>query len=134
MITNAVLLINESVTACGLNIWGSPVTCDDAAHGHTKPEERASLYATIPADTDVLITHGPPYGILDHERGSNHLQGCPELRRAVVRVKPKLHVFGHYHAGYGILPTKQTMFINAALLGLAGDLENKPITLNITAR
>jgi predicted phosphodiesterase len=33
MITNAVLLINQGVRLCGLNIWGSPVTCDDDAHG-----------------------------------------------------------------------------------------------------
>jgi Icc-related predicted phosphoesterase len=99
-ITNAVLLINEGVTLCGLKIWGSPVTCDDAAYGHTKSEERASLYSTIPSDTDILITHGPPYGILDHEKGSDRKQGCPELRKAVIRVKPRLHVFGHVHAGY----------------------------------
>ncbi len=134
LITNAVLLINEGVRVCGLNIWGSPVTCDDAAHGHTKPRERASLYATIPPDTDILITHGPPFGILDHERGSNRRQGCPELRRAVMRVKPKLHVFGHCHAGYGVRPTEQTMYVNASLLGWSGDIENRPIVLNITPR
>ena len=32
MITNGVLIINEAVRVCGLTIWGSPVTCDDAAH------------------------------------------------------------------------------------------------------
>ncbi len=100
LITNSVLLINDGVRVCGLNIWGSPVTCDDAAYGHTKPEERASLYATIPADTDILITHGPPLGIRDHERGSNERRGCPQLREAVLRVKPRLHVFGHVHGGY----------------------------------
>jgi Icc-related predicted phosphoesterase len=134
LITNAVLLINEGVSLCGLNIWGSPVTCDDDAYGYTKPEERASLYAKIPAETDVLITHGPPIGILDQEPGSDRRQGCPELRKAVVRVKPRLHVFGHCHAGYGVLPTEKTMFVNAALLGWSGELENKPIVLNITPR
>jgi len=133
-ITNAVLLINEGVRLCGLKIWGSPVTCDDAAYGHTKSEERASLYATIPADTDILITHGPPFGILDHEKGSDRKQGCPELRNAVMRVKPRLHVFGHVHTGYGVMPTKSTLFVNAALLGWAGDLENRPIVMDISSR
>ena len=132
-ITNAVLLINEGVKLCGLNIWGSPVTCDDAAYGYTKPEERASLYASIPHDTHILITHGPPFGILDHEPGTDERQGCPELRKAVIRVKPKLHVFGHVHAGYGTCHTEKTLFVNAALLGLAGDLENGPIALDITS-
>ena len=130
MITNAVLLINEGVWLCGLNIWGSPVTCDDAAYGYTTREERARLYASIPKDTHILITHGPPYGILDHEPGTDERQGCPELRKAVIRVKPKLHVFGHVHVGYGVMPTKSTLFVNSALLGWAGDLENRPIVLD----
>lgn len=133
-ITNGILLINEAVTLCGLRIWGSPVTCDDAAYGHTQSEERASLYATIPKDTDILITHGPPYGILDHEKGSDRKQGCPELRKAVVRVKPRLHVFGHVHTAYGVMPTKSTLFVNAALLGLEGDLENRPIVMDISSQ
>jgi Icc-related predicted phosphoesterase len=134
MITNAVLLINEGVTLCGLNIWGSPVTCDDAAYGHITPEERASLYATIPDGTDILITHGPPLGIRDHERGSDERRGCPQLREAVMRVKPRLHVFGHVHAGYGVAQNKATVFVNAALLGWAGDLENTPIVMDISRR
>jgi Icc-related predicted phosphoesterase len=131
-ITNAVLLINEATTLCGLRIWGSPVTCDDAAYGHTKPEERASLYTGIPEDTDILVTHGPPFGILDHEPGSVEHQGCLQLREAVMRLRPRLHVFGHCHVGYGVHPTERTMFINAALLGWAGDFEDRrPFVLDI---
>jgi Icc-related predicted phosphoesterase len=133
-ITNAVFLINEGVTLCGLKIWGSPVTCDDTAYGHAKPEERASLYASIPANTDILITHGPPFGILDHERGSNERQGCSELREAVMRLRPRLHIFGHVHVGYGVMQTKTALFVNAALLGWAGDLENRPVVLDIRPR
>jgi Icc-related predicted phosphoesterase len=134
LITNGVLLINERVRVLGLSIWGSPVTSDDSAHGFTKPEERASLYATIPPSPDILVTHGPPLGIRDHERGSNERRGCPQLRDAVMRVKPRLHVFGHVHAGYGVAQNKATVFVNAALLGWSGDLENRPIVLDITSR
>jgi Icc-related predicted phosphoesterase len=134
LITNGALLINDSIRVCGLNIWGSPVTCDDSAHGYSKPEERATLYSTIPADTDILITHGPPLGIRDHERGSAERRGCPQLREAVMRVKPRLHVFGHVHAGYGMAQNKATVFINAALLGWSGELENRPIVLEISQK
>ena len=134
MITNAILLINESVTVWGLNIWGSPVTCDDAAYGHTKRDERAKLYASIPEDTHVLITHGPPFGILDREPESHMRQGCTELRLAVMRLQPRLHVFGHVHGGYGTYQNETTIFVNCALLGLAGDLENAPILLDISRR
>jgi Icc-related predicted phosphoesterase len=133
-ITNALLLINESVTVCGLKIWGSPVTCDDTAYGFARLQERAALYATIPADTDILVTHGPPYGILDHERGSTHRQGCPALLEAVRRVRPRLHIFGHVHAGYGSGQLDSTAYVNAALMGLAGDLENQPFVLDINPR
>jgi Icc-related predicted phosphoesterase len=134
LITNGVLLINESVRLCGLNIWGSPVTCDDAAYGHTKREERARLYASIPKDTHILITHGPPYGILDREPGTYRRQGCTELRQALLTLPPRLHVFGHVHAGYGTFANETTQFVNAALLGWAGDLENLPIVMDISAR
>jgi Icc-related predicted phosphoesterase len=134
MITNAVLLINEGVRLCGLNIWGSPVTCDDDAYGHAKREERARLYASIPQDTHILVTHGPPYGILDREPGSYRRQGCTELWLAVMRLQPRLHVFGHVHAGYGTFANETTQFVNAALLGWAGDLENLPIVMDISAR
>ena len=133
MITNAVLLINEGATVCGLNIWGSPVTCDDDAFGYSKREERARLYASIHADTHILVTHGPPYGILDREPGSHRREGCTELRLAVMRLQPRLHVFGHVHAGYGVMPTKSTLFVNSALLGWTGDIENRPIVLDITS-
>jgi Icc-related predicted phosphoesterase len=106
-ITNAVLLINEGVTACGLNVWGSPVTCDDAAYGYTTREERARLYPSIPKDTHILITHGPPYGILDRKPGSHIRQGCTELRIAVSQLQPRLHVYGHVHAGYGTCATEK---------------------------
>ena len=97
-------------------------------------EERSALYATIPNGIDILVTHGPPYGILDREPGSNHRQGCPVLLEAVKRVRPRLHVFGHVHAGYGTGQGKFTAYVNAALLGWAGDLENPPIVLDINSR
>jgi Icc-related predicted phosphoesterase len=134
LITNAVLLINESVRLCGLNIWGSPVTCDDAAYGHTRRDERAKLYASIPKDTHILVTHGPPFGILDREPGSHRREGCTELRLAVMQLQPRLHVFGHVHAGYGTYKNETTQFVNAALLGWTGDLENRPIVLDISLR
>jgi Icc-related predicted phosphoesterase len=53
------------------------------------------------------------------------------LRRAVVRVKPRLHVFGHVHSGYGVRHTKNTLFVNAAMMGPLGSLDHQPIVLNL---
>jgi hypothetical protein len=58
--------------------------------------DREKLYATISSDTDILMTHGPPLGVLDGG------QGCAALRRAAIRVEPRLNVFGHLHSAYGI--------------------------------
>jgi Icc-related predicted phosphoesterase len=54
------------------------------------------------------------------------------LRRAVIRVKPKLHCFGHIHSAYGVLPTKNTLFVNAALLDEDGAPSRRPILLNFS--
>jgi hypothetical protein len=115
-------------------LWGSPVTCDEAAYGYTRRDERARLYASIPRNVHILITHGPPFGILDREPGSHLRQGCTELRLAVMKLQPRLHVFGHVHGGYGRFENESTLFVNAALLGLAGDLENLPVVLDISRR
>ena len=95
--------------------------------------ERAREYGRIPRDTDILITHGPPYGVLD-QSPVEYLEpvGDKELREAVIRVKPKLHVFGHVHCGYGVRPTLHTVFVNAALFGPGGSLENRPIVVEIS--
>jgi Icc-related predicted phosphoesterase len=135
LISNATLLINEAVTVEGVKLWGSAVTCDDAAFGCATPEERRALYATIPVGTDILITHGPPEGILDIEfRGGGVHRGCPELLAAVQRVQPQVHIFGHVHASRGAKRIGETTFINAALLGWSGDLENRPISFDFPLR
>jgi Icc-related predicted phosphoesterase len=129
LITNATLLVNESLAIEGVKLWGSPVTCDDEAFGCSTADERRALYASIPEDTDIVITHGPPYGVRDVEfRGGGIHRGCPELMAAIERVKPQVHIFGHMHASRGAERRGETTFINAAMLGWSGDLENKPIT------
>jgi hypothetical protein len=50
---------------------------------------------------DIMLTHGPPYGILDSVVETHVSVGCEHLFRAVERVKPQLHAFGHIHEGYG---------------------------------
>jgi len=62
----------------------------------------------------VIITHDPPYDILDISYfGSN--AGMPELRELVEAIKPAIHVFGHIHESAGVIKHRGTLFINAAL-------------------
>lgn len=67
----------------------------------------------IPDGIDVLITHGPPYQILD--RTSTGLEvGCHHLLDAVMDKKPKMHVFGHIHESYGTTKINDIYFVNAS--------------------
>jgi len=63
--------------------------------------DRRKHWARIPEGWDILITHGPPFGILDAVPGSNGHEGCPEHLEAVIEARPRLHVFGRVHAAYG---------------------------------
>jgi len=134
MINNATLLINEATVIDGVKVWGSPLTPHyGGAFGRSNAPDRVRAYASIPRDTDILVTHGPPYGVLDLSPDEYPgPAGDPELRAAVIRVRPRLHVFGHVHAGYGVRPTRHTFFVNAALFGLDGTLDRKPIVVDVS--
>lgn len=97
-----------------LKIWGSPFTpaFRDWVFQYDAGER---AWADIPDDTDVLVTHGPPQGILDSisERNGG---GCPALMERVRMVKPKVHIFGHLHDdGGSTLFENETLFVNAAI-------------------
>src|SRR5271170_4080000 len=98
-------LQDSEVTVEGLRIYGSPwqPRFYDWAFNLDRGAAIKAKWDLIPEGLDVLITHGPPMGIHDQitpHLGSNHL-GCEELMTAVERVKPKIHVYGHIHGGYG---------------------------------
>ncbi len=78
----------------------------------------------IPDNTDVVITHEPPVMILDRSAGT-HWGNAP-LRNRIMEVKPRYHLFGHAHGGYGILKQDGIVFSNAALLDDMNRLVRKP--------
>jgi Icc-related predicted phosphoesterase len=132
LLSNATVLINETVTIAGLRIWGSPTTSlSTGAFGMGSAIDRVRLYRQIPKQTDILVSHGPPFGILDSAPGTGSHSGDRELLEAVKRIRPKLHVFGHVHGANGLFATDHTMFVNAALLGRSGGLDAKPIVLRM---
>ena len=71
---------DSDVVVEGLKIWGSPVTpLYGGAFGMSSAADRKRHGRCIPDDTDILITHGPPLGILDAAPGLQRHEGCPEL-------------------------------------------------------
>ena len=134
VLTNAIYLENSEVEIDGLKFWGSPAQPEfyNWAFNYKRGEDIDRIWRMIPDDTDVLITHGPPSGILDTVRSGKEHLGCGNLRAATVRVKPKLHVFGHIHGGYGEFDDGTTHFVNASLLNEAYQPVNQPIVVDLS--
>lgn len=110
-------LEDSSVCIEGINFYGSPVTpfFYDWAFNCERGEKIKQYWDKIPENTDVLITHGPPFGILD-KTTTGEIVGCEELAKAVNRIQPKVHIFGHIHEEYGMIAKGETTYINASLL------------------
>lgn len=102
-LSNALYLENDGVAVEGLRFWGCPVTpvLPHMAFSVEPGAASREYWDRLPAGTDVLVTHGPPFGTLDKEATAGPHMGCRELTRALLRVRPRLHVFGHVHASYG---------------------------------
>jgi len=116
LIKHALYLEDSGIEIEGIKFWGSPwqpFFCN-WAFNLPRGTPLAKVWAKIPCDTDVLITHGPPYGILDRIYDGEHV-GCEELRAVLPRVRPRVHVFGHIHEDYGVLEQDGTVFINASI-------------------
>jgi hypothetical protein len=98
--------------------WGSPYTPEflNWAFMYPRGSSANRYWDQIPHGLDVLITHGPPFGILDQTApGEQHL-GCEELLKAVEEKKPRVHLFGYIHGGAGLFENEATRFVNAAYL------------------
>lgn len=120
--SRGIILLNDSgVEIEGIKIWGSPIQpwFYDWAFNRQRGDEISKHWDLIPLDTEILVTHGPPYQILDYvpeRHGGMREVGCYDLRRIIEKSKIKLHVFGHIHyaAGYKYLDGRT--YVNAAAL------------------
>lgn len=119
---NIEYLKDTSVEVDGLHLYGSPwqPRFFDWAFNLNRGPEMAEKWRMIPDDVDVLITHGPPYGILDAvpRKWGIDQSGCEELRKRVdvltTTGKLKAHIFGHIHCGYGTEMVNGVRFVNAS--------------------
>lgn len=131
--SNVIYLEDSGVEIDGLNFYGTPVQKIFCNWAFNRPEEKLEqYYAAIPDNTNILITHNPPYGIGDlvSFHGSN--EGSPSLRREVVeRIKPLVSAFGHIHEGRGIYTIDDITFINSSNLDDNYDCKFNPIVIEI---
>ena len=84
-------------------------------------------WEAIPDDTDILITHGPAWGSVDTVAGRpwDNL-GCELLAERIQRFRPKIHVCGHIHSGYGVETIDGIHYINASVLDERYEYTQKP--------
>ncbi|CAM9996698.1 unnamed protein product, partial [Ascophyllum nodosum] len=154
-LSNATYLEDSSARVEGLKFYGTPWTNSShmasfegrrgGAEGFScKGTDLEGVWSAIPEDVDVLLTHMPPYNVLDlafdlgttsrndpcsvcGERHRSYAHwGSWSLTDRVARLKPKVHVFGHVHNSHGIVRRDETIYINAAQ-----DLNPQPIFLDI---
>lgn len=134
LLTNAHYLQNSGITLEGLRFWGSPASLVSApmAFAAAPGEEARRIWGRIPEATDVLVTHGPPYGTCDQAKPWSRHQGCLQLNAAVQTVVPRLHVFGHIHGGYGREANRAgTLFVNCAVVNHERLLVNAPVVVDL---
>ena len=117
-VDNTWYLKDSSASIRGVKFYGSPWTSWDEwpdmwAFGEFD-EKLLPIFAEIPVDTDILVTHTPPYGLLDFCPENQKHFGSTALRLHIQHVRPKVHVFGHIHAASGQTEVAGTTFINAA--------------------
>jgi len=117
-------LIHQSTVIEGINIFGSPYT---PSYGESwaymkKRNRMQQVWESLPS-CDILITHGPPKGILDitTDKDSGELLqvGCKSLFNQVQQITPHIHAFGHLHDepkihNFGTYTRGGTKFINCS--------------------
>jgi Icc-related predicted phosphoesterase len=132
-------LKDEMVEIEGIKFYGAPYTPQFGywAFMYNRGKDIATHWARIPDNVDVLITHGPPHGVLDTVmefcRDAEYRPlnvGCEELRKVVDRIQPQIHAFGHIHRGYGTERIGKTLFINAAICDEGYRAVNRPILVD----
>lgn len=122
---NCFYLCNSGMTIENIKIWGVPFFFSDDING-LFPQ----MVTQIPLDTDLLITHCPPLGILDQATlGLN--MGNEDLLKQVKQIKPQYHLFGHIHEAYGICESDQTTFVNGSIMNDSYLFVNQPIIIKV---
>lgn len=133
-LTNCMYLEDSGAVLYDIKFYGTPWQPEFHKWAFNLPRGKSCLqkWDLIPEDTDILITHTPPVGHGDL-CCSGVRAGCVELLTTVQkRVKPKYHVFGHIHEGYGITSDGKTIFINASTCDILYVPRNPPIVFDIT--
>jgi Icc-related predicted phosphoesterase len=132
LMKNVIYLQDSSVEILGLQIYGSPwqPRFFDWAFNLDRGQPLRKIWNKIPPTTDILVTHGPPFGIGDRTaRGLS--VGCEDLLSRLSEVKPRLHCFGHIHEGRGMSTVGETIYVNASICDERYTPRHEAITVEV---
>lgn len=124
--SNVHYLENSGVTIDGIRLWGSPITPEYGGWAFNKQRgsDIRKVWEGIP-ESDIVITHGPVGRILDEVDYVN--VGCIDLRDRLSILKPKVHICGHIHDGYGSKNVDGVEYINASIQNDIRRTLNEPV-------
>lgn len=130
---NFTYLEDSSVSVEGKTFYGTPWTPTFGGWPGMRDRGPAlrRTWGAIPDDIDILVTHGPPQGILDITEDRETHAGCADLAYHVRRARPALHLFGHIHTGYGHRTEGNTHYVNASATRPLTRTLNPPVVLDL---
>lgn len=140
LLKNCIYLENSGVEIMGLKIWGSPLTSTLPSWSFVETDEakRFEFWKQIPENLDILVTHGPPRGILDQvpdwQMGELVEENCGDgmLLAEITRKKVPIHIFGHIHENGGkMVKGEHTTFYNVSQCDPMYNITNKPQIINL---
>tara|TARA_R110000822_G_scaffold110654_3_gene240889 strand:+ start:734 stop:1384 length:651 start_codon:yes stop_codon:yes gene_type:complete len=114
--SNCHYLEDSGVEIDGIKFWGTPYVPNLPYWAFHNRDEMVSMhrFSQIPSDTDILISHGPAFGILDKVYRGGFNVGCNILAEVVKTVDPEYFICGHIHEGYGQVNIGNTKYINCS--------------------
>jgi len=125
----------SGITLCGLNIWGDPHQPEfcDWAFNLPRGKRLQEQWAKIPENTDVLLTHGPPYGIMDEVSFTGECVGDYDLLERINQLKHlSISCYGHIHQQkQQVIKSGNIIFVNAAICDDRYYVINQPVVVDL---
>jgi predicted phosphohydrolase len=129
LLTNCVYLENESIDVQDLTIFGSPYSPRFNDWSFMKYDgDLKKIWNTISNKSDIVITHCPCCGILDQVLPNDRSEGSLTLRDRIKEIRPRIHICGHIHEGFGRYTDGNTDYYNVSILDEMYKLIN-PVTM-----
>ncbi len=131
------ILIEDDTLSRPIKLYGSPwqpYFYNWAFNVFRESKLMYEIWDRIPLDTDILVTHGPPNGILDevykYHTGHRNV-GCEVLRKKVDQLNFLINTFGHIHEGYGKLELNNKLYLNSSFCDIDYYPVNNPHVVDI---